>query len=203
VSLEEALSYRGESLRGSTVIVLGGGGTANSIAFALALRGVEVIILNRTVEKARQLAMRINRFIATGPVMAYGGGRDELSRLAPEARAIVSVIDDPESPLDQYSALGEIELPATPERITRNLQSARKIMDSLRPGTVVSDVMLREQKTATLREAEAAGYPTLDGRPMVLNQAIEAFAIVNARILLKKGMGRAEIARTMKSVFKI
>ncbi len=67
------------------------------------------------------------------------------------------------------------------------------------PARSVAAVSREEYLSAV---AEAAGYPTLDGRPMVLNQAIEAFAIVNAKILLKKGMDRAEIVRTMKSVFK-
>lgn len=201
-SLEEMLAEQDEALRGATVIVLGGGGTANSIAFALAMRGARVVVLNRTIEKAQRLADRINAFIGTSSVPAYGGGRDELVSFSSSARAIVSVIDDPESPLDQYSALGEIELPATPERIEKNLQGAREVMNSLWPGTVISDVMLRERKTATLREAEAAGFSVLDGRPMVLNQAIEAFKIVNERFLLEKGVGRKEIERAMENVFR-
>ena len=198
-SLENMLGGRGEKLRGGTVIVLGGGGTANSIAFALAMRGAKVVVLNRTAEKARALAARVNAFFASASA-AYGGGRDELARFAPQARAIVSVIDDPKSPLDQYSVLGTIELPVTAERIRQNLRDAREMMGLLKPDTIISDVMLREKPTATLREAALAGFPTLDGRPMVLNQAIEAFMLVNEPLLRGRKAGKAEVARIMEAV---
>ena len=195
-SLEEVLAERGEKLKSRTVIILGGGGTANSIAFALAMRGARVAILNRTVSKAENLAARINAFLRT--TFAYGGGRDELARLAPGALAIISVIDDPASPLDRYSALGPIELPATPEHIEDNLSGARKIMASLNKSAIISDVMLRDGETTTVREAAAMGFKTLDGQPMVFNQAVLAFALVNNRSLSHRGIGPAEIARAMR-----
>lgn len=198
-SLEAILKGHSEGLRGATVVVLGGGGTANSIAFALAMRGAVVVVLNRTVPKAVDLARRTNSFL--GIATAYGGGRDELSRFAAKAAAIVSVIDDPESPLDEYSALGTIELPATETNLGKNLEDARRVMALLKPGTVISDVMLRKQQTATLREAAAMGFLVLDGRPMVLNQAIEAFAIVNEQALREKGADRTRVAAIMKEVF--
>jgi shikimate dehydrogenase len=54
-ALEEVVS-----LRGKKVVLIGSGGAALAVALGLKQNGVELIILNRTVEKARALAERVN-----------------------------------------------------------------------------------------------------------------------------------------------
>jgi shikimate dehydrogenase len=200
VSLEEILATKGREVKGENVLLLGGGGTTNAIAFALCERGAIVVILNRTVSKAEDLVNRLNDYF--GENVARAGGRNKIAEEAPKAGTIVSAIDDPYLMLDQYSALGAIELPATTENIDQNLEEARKILASLPASTVVADVMLRNQETATLRTAREAGLTTLDGHPMVFYQAVEAFWLVNHCELEKRGKTKTEVAKAMKSAVK-
>ena len=44
------------SLAGASAVVLGAGGTARAVVFGLLERGAEVVVLNRTVSRARELA---------------------------------------------------------------------------------------------------------------------------------------------------
>ncbi|MFA6082207.1 MAG: hypothetical protein WC773_02200 [Patescibacteria group bacterium] len=181
-----------------TILILGGGGTANAIAFAAAAARMKLIILNRTVSKANDLAVRVNQFC--NKAVAVSGGREMISAEAPKADVIVSVIDDPHSPLDQFSALGEIELPATPDSLSRNVATATKVMRTLKPGVLISDVALRDKPTATLQLAASTGLKTQDGRPMVLEQAILAFWLVNQRLLKPRRITQAQVAKAMRQI---
>lgn len=195
-SVKEKLGERGEQIGGKKVVILGGGGTANAISFALAKEGANLMILNRTAAKAEDLAERVNTYFRKN--IARFGGRELIQDEVRDADLVISVIDDPTSPLDQYSALGTIELPATPEHIADNLKEAKQIMESMHRETIISDVMLRNQDTATIREAKLAGFSTLDGKPMVLNQAIEAFWLVNQKVLEAKNITKEQVAEVMK-----
>ena len=194
-SLDEAFEFRG-GLAGQRVMLLGAGGTTNAIGFALAAHGASLVILNRTAEKALSLASRINQYF--GKDLAIGAGRDVIPDMLPTVKAVVSVIDDPASPLDQYFALADIVLPATPENIAANHQQAEKILQTLPKETIISDVMLRASDTATIRMAKQASLPTLDGLPMVFNQAVEAFSLVNATRLADLGISRSQISKIMQ-----
>jgi shikimate dehydrogenase len=182
----------------SSVLLLGGGGTANSIAFSLGAAGAKLIILNRTVSKAEELAKRVNIYFKSE--LARFGGRDQILKYAPEADLVVSVIDDPYSPLDQYSALGKIELPVSPESLAVNTETAQRTMATLKSTAVISDVMLRDAETATLRLAREAGFRTQNGRPMVLEQAIIAYWIVNSDTLKRLGVTIEDVAKVMREI---
>lgn len=60
-SLEPALgeSPEGTALSGKRVVVLGAGGAARAVVFALSEKGAKVTILNRTVERAKRLAQEV------------------------------------------------------------------------------------------------------------------------------------------------
>mgnify|MGYP000729630682 CR=1 FL=1 len=195
LSLEEKLKEQGKPLAGQKVVILGAGGTGNAIAFALAEAEVQVVILNRTVSKAEDLAGRINSYFGKGLAMA--GGRNLIRQEVKGAAAIVSAIDDPGADLDKCCALGEINYPLTKIDLDQNLAAAREILEQLPKDVIISDVMLRESDTATISEAKKIGLPTLDGRSMVLYQAIEAFWLVNQEGLQAKDKTKADVARIM------
>lgn len=200
-SLEAVFRKRTESLKDKMVVLLGAGGTANAIAFALAEKGAGLVILNRTVAKAEELAVRINRYFRREA--ARFAGRDALKEKISGADAIVSIIDDQRSDLDKFSMLASITLPVTEEHIARNLAEAEKLLQKLSKAVVISDVMLRDHDTATIAQAKAMGFETLDGLPMVLNQAIEAFCLVNKEILLSTGADQKTVAKIMKGAFSV
>jgi len=200
-SLEDVFRKRSDSLEAKTVVLLGAGGTANAIAFALADRGASIVILNRPIAKAEELSSRVNKYF--GRSVASFAGRDALEEKVMFAHAIVSIIDDPHSHLDKFSALAPIDLPATEENIAKNIVEAKRLLQGLPRTVVVSDVMLRDHDTATIAQAKSMGFKVLDGLPMVLHQAIEAFCIVNQEALTSIGADRETVATIMRGVLHV
>lgn len=74
--LLRALEADGVEIRGERVLILGAGGVARAVAVMLAETAGEILIMNRTVERARAIAEEVNgymgRSIATAlPLMSY------------------------------------------------------------------------------------------------------------------------------------
>lgn len=199
-SLAELLAAEGRPIAGSRVIMLGAGGSGRAIAFALAKAGARLDILNRTEDKAHELAKSLNRYFGTD--LTSGGGRGLLSSLIGEADAVVSVIDDATSPLDAYSTLGDMELPITVASVERNHATAEALLKKARRELVVSDIRIRKETTPMLFEAAALGFRTLDGIPMVINQGVAAFWWLYSDQLVRRGVSQADIAETMSAAAK-
>jgi shikimate dehydrogenase len=195
-SLKNVLKSNGVDINGSHVLLLGAGGTGRAIAFALANYGADITILNRTEAKARELAESVRTY--AGKEVAAGGGRELISEAIATADAVVSVIDDASSPLDAYSTLGTMALPVSPESIVENRETTEALLKKAKPGIVVSDVRLRTNETAMLRQARELGYTVLDGVPMVINQGVAAFTWLYQDLLNERGISSEEIARIMK-----
>lgn len=127
---------------GGRAVVLGAGGAARAAAYALTTRGLRVALVNRTLQRAEELAA------CYGPrVRAYG--RDALPKLLAEATVLVNctsagMIGKPRLVLD----LGQ--LPAS---------------------AVVYDVVYVPLETELLATARKRGNRTVDGLGMLLQQA--------------------------------
>ncbi len=98
-----ALAHHGVSLAGRAVVV-GAGGAGRAAAFALADEGMEVVIANRTVESAHELATEIEG--------ASGYGLDELDRTVGEADVLVNAtsvgMESDESPVPPEALHGDL-----------------------------------------------------------------------------------------------
>jgi shikimate dehydrogenase len=125
-----------------TAVVLGAGGAARSAAYTLMKRGLSVALVNRTRQRAEELAAHY------GPsVRAYGN--ESLPRLLAGADLLVNC-----------TSLGMIGKPA--------LQID---LGPLKPSAVVYDVVYVPLETALLAAARARGHRTVDGLGMLLQQA--------------------------------
>jgi shikimate dehydrogenase len=129
-----------------TSVILGAGGAARAILHGLASRDGAVRLVNRTVERARELTARSPR------ASAHGWG--ELPRLLGEADLLVNA-----------SSLGmtgkpPLELDLIP----------------LKPSAIVYDIVYVPLETSLLRTARARGHRTVDGLGMLLHQAVPGFA---------------------------
>ena len=79
--VRRAFGHHGAALDGRAVVV-GAGGAGRAAAFALADRGMNVVIANRTVERAHDLADEVDG--------ASGHGLDALEALVPDADVLVN-----------------------------------------------------------------------------------------------------------------
>ncbi|MCE7929092.1 MAG: shikimate dehydrogenase [Dehalococcoidia bacterium] len=137
---------------GAAVLLLGAGGAARGIAFALIEANVRSIaIANRTPERARLLA----------------------SDLASNGGSVLAVaLDDS---LDRYGLIvnctsvgmhgggGESEMPCD--------------LSTASPGAMVADIVYVPEETPLLRKARALGLRTLPGLPMLIYQGALAFEL--------------------------
>ncbi len=126
-------------------VVLGAGGAARAVAFALREAGVpQVRVLNRTAARAERLADDLGEGIA--------------------ARAWAAAALEGANLLVNTTSLGmsghpPLEIDLTP----------------LPAGALVTDIVYVPLETPLLRAARAAGHPTVDGLGMLLHQARPGF----------------------------
>lgn len=140
----------GIELKGKRVLVLGAGGAARGVAYALAKEGASCIyIANRTKERAIELANTIGAFTET-----VGLGMDELT----------DVVDHVEFVLNTTSA-----------GMHPNVDELPMSLDLLRPHHLVSDLIYNPRITRFLREAEAIGARIHGGLGMFIYQGAYAF----------------------------
>jgi shikimate dehydrogenase len=132
----------GWDVPGGAAVILGAGGAARSAAYALMKRGLRVALVNRTLQRAVELAARYGP-----PVHAYGN--DALPRLLPEADLLVNC-----------TSLGMVGKPA--------LEIG---LGTLKPSAVVYDIVYVPLETGLLAAARQRGHRTVDGLGMLLQQA--------------------------------
>ncbi|WP_423065707.1 shikimate dehydrogenase [Devosia sp. CN2-171] len=137
----------GWSVRLGRAIVLGAGGAARAILVALRERGFkEIVLLNRTPEKAEALAREIDGPFTPGRLSDfafYAGGADLLVN--------TTSIGMHESRFD------DLDLGLLPET------------------ALVTDIVYVPLMTPLLADARAVGVRTVDGLGMLLHQAVPGF----------------------------
>ena len=196
--VEEALALRGETVARKRAVLLGAGGTASAVAFALVEHGCRIVILNRTVARARALAERINAYL--GKTLAQFGPEEDLESIAGTADLVINLSTKGSSAeLAEYSALAPAILPATAENISRNLTGTERVWSVLAKQALLCDVVLSSQETPFLREARVRGFTTLNGVAMVIHQGVAAFCILHAQRLNEKGILKSRVAEVMRA----
>lgn len=132
----------GARLRGATVVLLGAGGTARSIALALVRRGAHVVIVNRTQSHAIVL------------VNSFSGFGDEVSISVGDQSNIASA-----SILINATSVGmnSSEMPIDPSLLHNQL--------------TVLDAVYSPLETSLLTASRVAGATVVDGLWMLIHQA--------------------------------
>lgn len=149
----QALLERGIEPTEKKVVILGAGGASRAISFILAERGSNLVVLNRTLNKARELAGRISQ-IFQKETEALKLDRGNLARALSKADILVNATS-----VGMYPDIDETPLTA----------------DLLSSGLVVFDIVYNPVKTRLLAEAEAAGAKTISGLDMFIWQGALAF----------------------------
>ena len=137
-----ALRRAGHDVRGKRVFLAGAGGAAAAIAFAMGKYGAAALTIhNRTRARAEALAARI---VAAWGTLATSVGDDR-----PAAHDLVI----------NATSIGMQAGDALPFDVT-----------GLTPGTVVAEVVIRDEPTPLLAAAAARGCNVQPGRPMLAEQ---------------------------------
>lgn len=153
-----ALTDRGFSAAGRRALVLGAGGAARAVVYALAQAGAEVTVLNRTEAKAASLAAELRRYVP-GEIQSGALASGQIARLAPAVDLVVNATS-----VGMGAHVGESPWPADAP-----FPSTAIAYDLIYSGAVGA------RPTAFLRQAEAAGAQTLDGSYMLVYQGALAF----------------------------
>lgn len=137
------------------VVILGAGGASRAISQTLAGEALEVVILNRTPERAERLAEevseRVGRRVRSGKLC-----RNVLKEELEDADVLVNATSVGMRPRE-----GETPVDG----------------DLLRPGLLVFDLVYDPPETRLLREARSARAETIDGLTMLVHQGAASFEI--------------------------
>jgi len=145
-----SLLTRGIQCKGKQILMLGAGGAARAIGIYLAKEEPkEILIYNRTLDRARNLAYAINEYI----------GKD-LSRA-------VSVLPSHPHVIINTTSLG----------MWPNIEQNPLYGYSLRKDMVVCDIVYNPRMTALLRSADERGCTIVGGMDMLINQGTKAIEI--------------------------
>jgi len=140
----------GIALQGKAVLLLGAGGAARGVAYALAKEGAaRIYIANRTKERAVELAQTIQAY-----TQAAGLGLNEVEQVAGDVSLIVNTTS-----AGMHPHVDELPMPG-------GLLSDKHL---------VSDLIYNPRITRFLREAEAGGARIHGGLGMFIYQGAYAF----------------------------
>lgn len=148
-----ALLERGIEPREKRVVILGAGGASRGISLALAERGSNLIILNRTWDKVKEQADRISQ-LCQREVQALKLNKENLAKALNKADILINTTSVGMSP---------------------DIEETPVTADLIKPPVIVFDIVYNPIKTRLLREAETAGAETISGIDMLVWQGALAF----------------------------
>ena len=150
-----ALNENGVEPKGKKVVLLGAGGAARAVAFALAREADELSILNRTLVSAAELADLLKQEFDAN-VIAYA-----LSPLAVKANV----------------AEADLLINATSVGMKPNAGQTLVAPEWLKPDLAVMDIVYDPIETKLAKDAKAAGAKVVSGVEMLVYQGAASFEI--------------------------
>jgi shikimate dehydrogenase len=149
----QALLSKGIEPDGKNIVILGAGGAAKGISFILAEAGANLIILNRTLSRAEELASQITQYYHR-KLEAMALSEESLKQALNGADVLVNTTS-----VGMVPGVDQTPVPAK----------------LLKPDMTVFDIVYNPLETRLLRETKAAGARTIDGLDMLVWQGVLAF----------------------------
>jgi shikimate dehydrogenase len=176
----EALDKRGHfDPKGKVVVILGAGGAARAVSFALVNKGVESLtIINRTFERAKTLANSLRNYITDSSLRSEG------------LKTEVAVSPWPSSSLRHAGgnldkAFGHCHLIVNCTTIGTKYSSQEGqsplSIEMIPRGVLVYDLVYNPSPTPLLQLAQEAGAHTLSGLAMLVYQGAASFELWTGR----------------------
>lgn len=152
-----ALREGGATLAGQRIVMMGSGGSARAIAFALAAESkAEALMLLGVDDKERVALARDLRAKTSVTVEEYPLDERALGRTVPDAQVLIH---------------------CTPVGMSPRADATCVPAALLHPGLTVMDVVYNPRETKLLKEAKRSGCKTISGIEMFLNQAVAQFEL--------------------------
>ena len=156
--LYRAMSSDGVSIQGEQVIVLGAGGVGRAVAFMCAAKGAaHVWLLNRTVEKAAEVAKEVN--LAEDRSCVEALAMSDYDKLPDEKYLVI-----------QSTSVGLY--PHVEDAVITDPAFYHKVKAGY-------DLIYRPWETRFMQLVKEQGAPAYNGLKMLLYQGIEAFELWN------------------------
>lgn len=147
------LPFDGMDLRGRKVLQLGAGGGGRASAYGLTVRGADMIIMNRNVDKARELARELTAYSGNPAI----GVEFTLENLARDMKCADIMVNT--TSIGFFDKVDETPVPK----------------EMIRPDTIIYDIVFDPLETRLLREAKEQGAKIIDGLYMIVGQGAEFF----------------------------
>ncbi len=209
-------------LRTARILMIGAGGAAQAVAFALweQMTQGELIIANRSRATAQTLVQRLSESrpgllaaITEDEIAGRLRAMDVLINCTVKGQAGIRKLPDGRiTCLEPYSSLASAHPTGLPAAVAsedpswyetwfrqsladiqRNHQQSLALCARLPRTTVCYDIIYAPLETVLLRHARWGGHRTLNGREMNLRQAVEAFArYVCKEWLAQRGLSNTE-----------
>jgi shikimate dehydrogenase len=191
-----------KSLKGTDVLLLGAGGSARAVAFHVSdhVESGKLVISNRTLNPAASLAAELRKMGRN----AMAIGEAEVSDWAPKAGLIINsttkgqgglrkLSHDELTTLEPFSSLAPAHVPILRDfsgseaemqqrwgeiagaEIEANNRVSLEIAAAIPKGVGFYDLIYHPEETVFLRHGRLTNHPTMNGKGMIVNQAVIAF----------------------------
>lgn len=157
LGFEQTLQQRDISLKNAVATVLGAGGAARSVIFALIRCGAKRIFLfNRTLQRARELAENLSTITGFAEV--------EVAEMVPEL-------------VQKRVSESDLIINATSVGMSPQTGATPYSFEVSASGLIAVDLVYNPLQTRFLQLAHAAGAITVDGLDMLIYQGVEALKL--------------------------
>ncbi len=150
------LQQQGIAVAGRPCLVLGAGGSARAVAYALARGGAEVTVYARRLPQAKALVAALAPHAPAGALHVAAWGALPAAARQPAALVVNT------TPLGMHPHVEGCPWPADLP---------------FPPGAAIYDLIYNPAETRLMRQARAAGRRAVNGRGMLLRQGALAFAL--------------------------
>lgn len=172
----KALKENGANPKGKRVLLLGSGGAARAIAYSLTKEADELVVLNRTVSEAKELASLLKKTLGKKVVA------DELL-----ARTIKEQLAD-----------SDILINATSVGMKPNANQSLVESEWFKPDLTVMDIVYNPIETKLDKDAKSAGAKVVSGLEMLIYQGAASFEIWTKKPAPVKVMREAALNQLSK-----
>ena len=172
----KALRENGVEPKGRKVSLLGAGGTARAIAYALVKESDELTVLNRTLKQAQELAKLLEK-TANKKIVAGSLSPKEIQHSLQDSDILINATSVGMKPKANESLVG---------------------IKMLRPDLAVMDIVYNPLETKLAKDAKAAGAKVVSGVEMLIYQGAASFEIWTSKSAPIEVMRQAALNHLMK-----